>query len=341
MHCAPADLVAVTSEAQIIFSWNDVAGVNEYRIAMRPKNGTEPLQWTEHLVANPSYTISDNLVMSGLEHEVLVSAFNADYQSRWSQTITFTGPAQQAASKEAVKVLTNPPYRVGDVMHVSLASQHPFSTPSLWHWFLCNVDGSDCKLLLLKQMNSHRYVVSEIACGKRAEAQSNYRKEGVSYTARAIIGVVDAKASDDVSDPQTPTQTPVAGTVSPTPSPVVAQTNMMECPESTTSPAPSDDLFTLDTGIESLLYALKLEAVSVSIEWDNAITGGAAEVMCDYLIVATPWGRIAVVLPNGGVEYADVRVPMNLEGLLTHPDAPIILTKQFKVAGILLRQYSF
>ena len=314
----PTEVAAVATNRQVTVSWNEVAGATGYMVSIRPKDGTQPLGWSEYLTSAPPYTILDYWVMSGLDYEVRVSAFNDVQQSEWSRTATVAGPLLESAPSGAVEILTSPPYMVGDVMHVSLAEQHPFESRSLWHWFLCDLDGSDCKLLPLEQTDAHMLVISDIARYKRVEVQIDYRKDGVFYSARATVGTVEGGGDASVAAEPMPTS---------------GDTSDMECVESS---KPAEDLFTVEiSGIETFLYALQLD--SVSVLWDEA-SGGAVEAMCGDLLLATPWGRLSVVRPSGRVEHLAVRVPMDLEELLAHPDASRGRTDRFRVGDILLRR---
>lgn len=315
----PTEVAAVATNRQVTVSWGEVAGATGYRVSIRPKEGTRPLSWIEHLASAQPYTILDYWVMSGLDYEVRVSAFNDAQHSDWSRTATVAGPLLESAPSGAVEILTSPPYMVGDVMHVSLAGQHPFESRSLWHWFLCDLDGSDCKLLPLEQTDAHMLVIPDIARYKRVEVQIDYRKDGVFYSARATVGAVEGRGDASVAAE---------------PMPTASDGSAAECVESSDVAA---DLFTVDSGIETFLYDLRLE--SVSVLWDEAL-GGTVEAMCDDLLLATPWGRLSVVRPSGRVEHLTVRVPMNLDGLLTHPDVSRGRTDRFRVGDIMLRQHT-
>ena len=310
---------------KIFWDESEKPSTTNYRIKIRPKNSTQPLQWTEHLATSFPYVILDYQVMSGLEYEIQIATLNADQQSESLKNLEFTVPDLPAAPPTAIQILTEPPYRSSDVVHVSLASQHPFTSRSAWHWFLCDTDGAECKLLPPKQANTHRLLIPDIARGKLIKVQSDYRKDGIAYTASATIGIVNQLHDSD------------ATTTMPNPAPTYSSTT--ECPEEPTS---QDDqfLFSVETStqsLQSLLYATQLKFVRT--QWDR-YGGGAIEAMCHDLLLATPWGRIAVVRPNGSVEYLNAQVPMNLEAFWTHPDASKIYREQLRVADILLKQHS-
>ena len=322
-------LRAVVTNGQIKVFWDqpEIPSATNYRIRVRLKNSIQPLQWTEHIATSFPYVILGYQVMSGLEYELQVVPFNEEQQSEWSQkTITVIVPDRQAALAEAINVLTDPPYRVGNVIQVSLASQHPFTSRSVWHWFLCDTDGSECKLLPLKQTDSHRLLIPDVARGKLIKVQSDYRKDGISYTARTTIGIVQRAINSDAS----------LVLNAPMPNSAVTDRYKMECPETTATGA--EDLFSVETGFESHLYAMQLKFVTV--RWNRIAAGGAIEPMCEDLLLATPWGRIAVVRPNGSVEYLNARVPMNLQEMLAHPKASQKSIIHSRVADILLKQHS-
>ena len=62
--------------------------------------------------------------------------------------------------------------------------------------------------------------------------------------------------------------------------------------------------------------------------------------MCDEILIVSPGGRIALIDKDGGVEYSEQSVPMNLAGLLAHPDIEDFRPDRFRVADILLKQRS-
>lgn len=305
----PTEVEATVTHRQIAVSWNEVTEAAGYTVSIRPKNDADPLPWSDYSATSSSHIISNYWVMSGLEYEVRVTAFDADLRTEHSHTVTIIGAERQAAPFGAVEVVTNPPYRVGDILHVTLVSQWPFTARSDWHWFVCNLDGMGCNLLPLHQdaKYSYEYRIPEIALGKLIKVQADYDKDGMSYTASSTLGVVNS--SSDATDADW-------------------------CSESSSG----ENLFTAIPTIESLLYALRVE--SVHVRWDDRASGGAAEAMCNDLLVATPWGSIALVHTNGNVQYLDAQVPMNLDELLAYPDVSKINTGRFKVSDILLMQHS-
>lgn len=98
--------------------------------------------------------------------------------------------------------------------------------------------------------------------------------------------------------------------------------------------APSDNTATV---LETHLYPL--EADRVDLEPFQA-GGGALDALCNDLLAVTPWGRIALIHRGERVEYLEGGVPMNLEGLQTHPDIDDFRPDRFRVADILLKQHS-
>ena len=70
------------------------------------------------------------------------------------------------------------------------------------------------------------------------------------------------------------------------------------------------------------------------LRWDRA-WGGAIAPLGDDLLVATPYGRFALVRPTGEVAYLEGTVPMNQAELPAHPDR-----RRFRVADILLKRHS-
>lgn len=310
----PGGLEARVASKQINVFWNEASYVESYRIAIRPVGGTQPFLWDEYSAVALPYTVFDYWMLNGLRYELRVTAFNI-HGGSWSRMITVAGPARQAAPLDAIEVLTEPPYRVGDVLHVSLAGQHPFEDRSVWHWFLCNQDGRSCKLLPLNQTDAHKLVIPVIAHQKQVQVQIDYLKDGVFYTARKAIGVVGANIDGSDSDS-------------------VATLPSIECVESSVS---DEDLFSTDVRVESALYALRLDPVSII--WDEA-HGGGIEPMCNDLLLVSPWGRIVIVHPDGKVNHLNGRVPMNLEEIKMHPNGHLVPTFRFRVADILLKQHS-
>ena len=86
------------------------------------------------------------------------------------------------------------------------------------------------------------------------------------------------------------------------------------------------------------LYALDAEKATLQ---DFAAGGGAVESVGDRLLVATTHGRLALIHPNGQVEYLAARIPMNLAGLEAHPTGrtPPVMTR-FRVTDILLQAHT-
>ena len=318
------EVIASVANKQVSVSWNHAPGATDYRVSIRPKDGTQPLLWSHYSATSSPHAIFGYWAMSGLKYEIQVSVVNADRRSESTLTTMFTGPERRGAPLGAIEILTTPPYGVGDIVHVSLASQYPFTDRSSWHWFLCDVNGSDCKLLPLKQTDNYKLVIPAIARGKTIKVQADYLKGPVSYTAKATIGTISL--SNGVSDVSASMPTPV-----PDPADSVSK---IECDEPVT---PREDLFTASTTIESSLYPLQLERVHGI--WGNEFSG-AIEPICTDLLVVSPISGIAVVRPNGSVEYIDARVPMNLDELLKHPRAWQVQANQFRVADILLKQHS-
>ena len=77
-----------------------------------------------------------------------------------------------------------------------------------------------------------------------------------------------------------------------------------------------------------------LQSSWVWLRWDDA-RGGAIAALGNDLLVATPWGRLALVRPTGEVAYLEGTVPMNQAELLAHLDK-----RRFRVADILLKRHS-
>ncbi len=222
--------------------------------------------------------------MSGMPYEVRVAAVNADGHSEWSRVVSITAPTLQAAPADAIISSLPPPF-VGETIRASLDSQRPFANRSAWHWSICNADGSGCKVLP-QSSPTYEYLMQGDMQGKRVSVQVDYDKEGVSYSATAVLGVVCAAR-------EPPTQT----------------------------------------------HLYDLHSAWVELQWDSA-RGGAIAPLSNDLLVATPWGRIALVRPNGEVADLEGTVPMEVAEYLAHPDQANFRLARFRVADILLKQHS-
>ena len=130
-------------------------------------------------------------------------------------------------------------------------------------------------------------------------------------TALALLGIIAAACSGEPA----PTATPIA-----TPTPTRAPTPEPEAP-----------------GLATHLYALESESIELE-GFDGS--GGAIESVGDDLLVATPKGRLALVAPDGTVEYLEGNVPMNYAALQSSAmsGSPDFDPYPFKVADILLQE---
>ena len=319
---APGGVVASVADRRLTVVWNAVSGATEYRIAVRPKNDPAPLAWREYTVTSSPWTM-DAWAMSGLRYEVRAAARNADGQSAWSGTVTTTAPVLRAAPADAIGTRRfPPPYVVGDTAQVVL-TQGPFENRSPWRWFLCDADGYGCDLQPRARPTWAHWLGSETR-GKRVQVQVDYDKDGVSYTAQAVLGVVDA-APPAFSRP---VAEPAPG-----------------CREAAAADGGEGyrgDAFTEDEVLATHLYALQSRWVDLEgLGWDGR-TGGAVDSLCDDLLVAAPWGDFALVRRHGTVSYLDGNVPMSEAGRLegdphferhVRPD-------RFRVADVLLKPRS-
>ena len=142
--------------------------------------------------------------------------------------------------------------------------------------------------------------------GKCLSVQVDYDKEGVSYSATAVFGIVGTAGA-----PTTHLYDPQCG----------------HLPSNPSSPQ------TLTTH----LYGL--QSTWVRLQWDR-VRGGAIAPLGNDLLVATPWGRFALVRPNWEVAYLEGNVPMNKAELQAHPDREHFNWSHFRVADILLKRHS-
>ena len=174
------------------------------------------------------------------------------------------------------------------------------------------------------------------------------RRAALPLIAAAIVAAAALSAFACQPDPTaTPTPTPTAmptptPTAAPTPTPTAAPTRARTsqsgaiCPE--VSPyikTPSGEA--AHRLVETHLYAL--EEDRINLQPFQAMGGGLAT-MCDDILIVSPWGRIALIDNEGRVEYSEQNVPMNLAGLLSHPDSAAFRPDRFRVADILLKQRS-
>ena len=201
---APTGVAARAADRRLTVSWDPIVGAVAYKIAARPADGLTPLAWREYTAASPPHTLSDIWALSGLSYEVRVAFLNADAeQSAWSRVVTLTAPALEPAPAGAIEPpLASSPYRVGDSARLRL-SQRPFENRSPWRWSVCGADGSDCRLLPLPSSATWAHVIGGEAQGKRLRAQVDYDKDGVSYTAATLSGVVQAPLTVAPAPPPT------------------------------------------------------------------------------------------------------------------------------------------
>ncbi len=301
------------ADRRLAVSWSPVDGATGYKVAARLKNGVEPFEWSEYAADSSPYVVPDRwAAMSGLEYEVRTASVNAEGQSVWSASVAVTAPELPRAPAGALETETSGPYAVGDLMRASLRSQRPIDRKSLFVWSVCDPEGQECELLPIVEPSSYLYLVPWAARGKRVQVQTDYDKDGLSYTATIALGVVSLTGS------------------------TFPQVDMPPGCERA-APSASVNAFTPEPPLSTLLHYVGSE--SVQIDWDG-VGGGASEPLCNDLLVATPWGRMALVRANGKVEQLEGQVPMNLEGLREHPDSSTFAPSRFRVADILLKQRS-
>ena len=302
----PTDVAVRAANRRLTVAWREIPGATRYKIAVRPKNQLVPA-WREYTTPYSLYTIMTMWAMSGMEYEVRVAAVNAAGQSEWSAPVSITAPALQAAPADAIES-SPPPYFVGQSITVSLG-QRPFANRSGWHWFICSADGSDCKVLPKRQGRpGWQYFMEHAMEGKRVSVQVDYDKEGVSYSATAVLGVVGATD---------------------------ASTTHLYGPQCGSLPTAPSRPQTIPTH----LYDLQLQSARVWHRWNPAL-GGALAPLGNDLLVVTPRGRLALVSPTGEVACLEGNVPMNKAELQAHPDQANFDSNNFRVADILLRQHS-
>ena len=95
--------------------------------------------------------------------------------------------------------------------------------------------------------------------------------------------------------------------------------------------------------VRSHLYAFDIQSIPLG---NTPTNGGAIEPLGNDLLVATPWGRLALVRRNGAVEWLHGQIPMNLTGYLKwdipqrEPEGKgwTHVTWPFRVADILVKK---
>ena len=298
----PTDVAVSAANRRLTISWREIPGATSYKVAVRPKNQLVPA-WREYPAPSSPYTIK-MWAMSGMQYEVRVAAVNAARSSEWSFPVPITAPVLQASS--AATISGDQPL-VGKFAKVSLEILYPFVRRSPWHWFMCNADGSDCKVLPKRGGGpSYQYFMEPEMQGKCLSVQVDYDQGGVSYSATAVLGVVAAEVST----------TPLDGSGCGSPPP---------------APRPHPERVTT--------HLYDLQSLWVRLRWDRA-WGGAIAPLGNDLLVATPHGRFALVRPTGEVAYLEGNVPMNKAELLAHPDQANFRSDRFRVVDILLKRHS-
>ena len=301
---APTEIAISASNRRLTVAWREIPGATSYKVAVRPKNQLVPA-WREYTAPSSPYTIADRQAMSGMEYEVRVATANAEGQSEWSAPVAITAPTLQAAPADAIGGFAPP--LVGETVVVTLRSRRPFVNRSRWHWSICSEDGSDCKVLPRSQNRpSWQYFMEPAMQGKCLSVQVDYDQEGASYSAMAVLGVVGSAE---------------------------APTTHLYGPQCGSLPAALSRPQTIPT------HLYDLQSLQVWLQWDHA-RGGALAPLGNDLLVATPWGRLALVSPTGEVAYLEGNVPMNKAELQAHPDRENLPLSQFRVADILLKRHS-
>ena len=294
---APVDLTADASDRRLTVSWSPVAGATGYRVAARLMNGVEPFAWSEYDAPSPPHAITDRwAAMSGLEYEVRVASINGDGPPIWSPSVAVTAPALRRAPLDALELLwpKHVPHYVGDRIGVRLADSQKSSTRrSAWIWSVCDLDGASCELL--PHQPGRSYVVGEAARGKRVQVQKDYDQGGLSWTAATVAGVVNREIPPLLRSP--------------------VRFFPPGCEKTALSRVP--DAFTKGADLTTHLY--HLESKSAQIPWEQS-RGGAIAPLCEDLLVVTPWGKIALVRPDGSLAGLEGRVPMNLAGMRSNRD---------------------
>ena len=186
----PTEVAVGAANRRLTVAWREVPDATSYTIAVRPKNGLVPFEWREYTSPSSPYTIK-MWAMSGMQYEVRVAAVSARGQSEWSAPVSITAPVLQAAPANAIGGFSSPV--VGQPIAVNVGSQYPLENRSPWHWFISSADGSDRKVLpRLQHAKTYQHFMESAMQGKHLSVQVDYDKEGVSYSATAVLGIVGA-----------------------------------------------------------------------------------------------------------------------------------------------------
>ena len=186
----PTDVAVSAANRRLTVAWREMPDATSYRIAVRPKNELVPA-WREHAATSSPDTIESMWAMSGMEYEVRVAAVSGRGHSEWSAPVSMTAPVLQAAPADAIGGFSSPV--VGQLIAVGVNSQRPFANRSQWHWFISGADGSDRKVLPRHQARpTWEFFMDPSMEGKHLSVQVDYDKEGVSYSATAELGIVEA-----------------------------------------------------------------------------------------------------------------------------------------------------
>ena len=186
----PTEVAVGAANRRLTVAWDAIPGAESYKIVVRPKNGLVPFEWREYTSPSSPYTIK-RWAMSGMQYEVRVAAVKARGHSEWSAPVSITAPVLQAAPANAIGSSSSPV--VGQPIAVRLVGQYPLENRSPWHWFISSADGSDRKVLpRLQHAKTWQHFMEASMEGKRLSVQVDYDKEGVSYSATAVLGIVGA-----------------------------------------------------------------------------------------------------------------------------------------------------
>ena len=187
----PTDVAVSAANRRLTIAWREVPSATSYTIAVRPKNELVST-WREHTATSSPYTIESMWAMSGMAYEVRVAAVKARGHSEWSAPVSITAPVLQAAPADAIGISSSPV--VGELITVGVNSQRPFENRSPWYWFISCADGSDPKVLPRRRhaLRTYEYFMETSMEEKHLSVQVDYDKEGVSYSATAELGIVEA-----------------------------------------------------------------------------------------------------------------------------------------------------
>ena len=185
----PGNVVANIENRRMTVTWEPVEGASAHWVAVRPTHRADGIDWRSEEVTGTSHIVS-GFQLGGVEYDVRMGAVNADGRVGWSAPVNVTAPALTPAPEGTVAQSGTGPFAVGDTVSVGLTNR-PFTNRSNWRWFVCESDGTACRVLAGSSPTYQRVVEPEHA-GKQLQVQVDYEKDGTAYSARHVVGLVSS-----------------------------------------------------------------------------------------------------------------------------------------------------